>query len=199
MAAAIRRASTQSQKYALSSRFERNEEINFENYAAILARREFPNARRSLCEHLGASIAIRRQKIFRKKMHEDKLGKRREVTASIPKPELHEPHRIAKPQQTHTRAESRIRPLVLQALERGHNIPSGSYESRSELQSTVARKYLKHGPSLSTISSGSSIRIAAVGYPQKPKPSSGDKYCACPYCAKPLDSERLKKDTTYWE
>ncbi|UKZ52305.1 hypothetical protein TrVGV298_006080 [Trichoderma virens] len=90
MAAAIRRASTQSQKYVLSSTFEQNEEAYFEDYATILARRDFPNARRSLCEHLGASVAVRRQKIFRKKAHEEKLSKRREKrTTKYGSPQLY--------------------------------------------------------------------------------------------------------------
>ncbi|RFU77423.1 camk camk1 camk1-cmk kinase [Trichoderma arundinaceum] len=200
MAAAIRRASTQSQKYSLSSTFEQNEELYFENYATVLARREYPNARRSLCEQLGASIAIRRRKLSRKRMHEEKLGQRREVTALNSKPTAsNESHLNAKPQQTRTREESKIQPLVLRALQKKHNIPSVSHESGSELQSTVVRNYLKHGPTLSAVSSGSSIKTEAIEYPKKPKFSPGDKYCACPYCAKPLDSQRLGRDTNYWE
>ncbi|KAH0490212.1 hypothetical protein TgHK011_001692 [Trichoderma gracile] len=199
MAAAIRRASTQSQKYSLSSRFERNEEFYFESYATTLARRDFPNARRSLCEHLGASIAVRRQRIFRKKMHEEKFSRRRKEAASTSRPVPSETPRLLRPQQSHPRPQSAVQPLVLRALKEKHDIPSSSHGSRSELQSTVVRRIINHGPALSTISSGSSIHTAAIGYPQSPKPSTGDKYCACPYCAKPLESERLHRDATYWE
>src|SRR5882757_1976028 len=64
MAAAIRRSSVQSEKYILSSRFERDDELCFQEWAKLLVRREFPNARRSLCEHFGASIAVRRKRLF---------------------------------------------------------------------------------------------------------------------------------------
>jgi hypothetical protein len=78
MAAAIRRSSVQSQKYNLSSRFERDDDLYFEEHATLLVKREFSNAQRSLCEQLGASIAVRRKRLFRKKLHEEKLSTWRE-------------------------------------------------------------------------------------------------------------------------
>ncbi|RDW74909.1 hypothetical protein BP6252_06051 [Coleophoma cylindrospora] len=196
MAAAIRRSSVQSVKYNLSSSFERDDELYFEGFATLLVKREFPNTRHSICEQLGASIAVRRKRLFRRKLHEEKLSTRRGKAPFGSRSAENATGAVAKPSLSPSQANVRPNPLPLQRL-KGANKPTGSGDSRSRLESTAARNYLK-GPSLSTVSMGSSVRNTTIDYPLKPKHSEDDKFCACPYCARPLEVKKLKKDK-YWE
>jgi hypothetical protein len=126
MAAAIRRSSVQSQKYNLSSRFERDDDLYFEERATLLVKRGFPNARRSLCEQLGASLAVRRKRLFRRKLHEEKLSKRREMDPVDPIPPKQAMASESKPHISLSRPDARPSPLPLQRLKKEKNFPTGS-------------------------------------------------------------------------
>jgi hypothetical protein len=201
MAAAIRRSSVQSEKYILSSRFERDDELCFQAWAKLLVKREFPNARRSLCEHLGASIATRRKRLFHKKLHEEKLGERRKVAPALPRPQQKVMVSTSTPQVSPSQLDTRPPPLpLIQRLKAQNNRPTGSDDTRSRLEGTAARKRIKGGPSFSTISMGSSVQNSTIPYPEMPQVSAGDKFCPCPYCRKPLEAGKLKiKDPKYWK
>ncbi|KAH8702324.1 hypothetical protein BGW36DRAFT_424603 [Talaromyces proteolyticus] len=194
MASAIRRSSTQSQRYNLSSRFDRDDDISFEEYSVLLVKRDFPNARRSLCEQLGASIAVRRKRLFRSNIHEEKLSTRREIV--LPKQGSGP---VAQPRVSPSQADAQLTASQPHRLKIEYKASPWSDDTRSKLDSMAVRSYLNRGPSLSTISTGSSVRNTKVDYPAKPNAGNDDKYCACPYCAKPLELGRLRMDAKYWE
>ncbi|KAL6900065.1 hypothetical protein GGI43DRAFT_56176 [Trichoderma evansii] len=191
MAAAIRRSSVRSQKYNLSSRFHRDDDSYFQEQACLLVRYYFMDARRSLCDQLGASLAMRRSKFFRRIQHEEKLRTRRNPEESK--------HSI-RPQQLHNLdAEGSQVNLPPKRPTVQFKAPLGTGDTRSQLNSEVARHHLRQGPALSTISMGSSIRLSSAIYPDKPKFTDGRKECACPYCARRLMTSRLKNEPKYWQ
>jgi hypothetical protein len=96
---------------------------------------------------------------------------------------------VPKPYVSPSQADARPTPLPFQRLKE-KNVPTGS-DDTSKLDSVAARNYIKRGPSLSTISTGSSVRNSKINYPAIPKYLGGDKHCACPYCARPLEAERV--------
>jgi hypothetical protein len=196
MAAVIRRSSVQSEKYDLISRFETDDELYFGEFANLVVKREFPKARRSLCEQLGASIAVRRKRILHRKLHENKLGERRQVAPVG----LGQQHTVSTshPHVSPSQVVAGPIPLPVQRLKNQNNLSTGSDDTRSRFDGTAARGHLAR-PSLSTISMGSSVRNPEIFYPDMPQISSSDGRCTCPYCAKPLASEKLQKDNNYWK
>jgi hypothetical protein len=189
MAAVIRRSSVQNEKYNLITGFETNEELLFGQFARLLVKRDFPNARHSLCEQLAASIAVRRKMLSHRKLHEDKLGERRQVTPVGPQ-------LTVSPSE---QSQARPNPLPLQRLKNQKDRPTGSDDTRSRFDGQAARGYLQAGPSLSTISRGSSVRNRDILYPDMPEISSANGRCTCPYCGKPLVAKKLKEDLNYWK
>ncbi|UKZ61209.1 uncharacterized protein TrAtP1_002477 [Trichoderma atroviride] len=193
MAAAIRRSSVRSQEYSLSSHFHRDDDSYFQEQVCLVVRYYFRDARRSLCEQLGASLAIRRSKFFQRMRHDEKLGTRRnpEEFKQSTKP-IQGP--VGRPQQLIPEENlPKQKPTV------PFKAPLASGDTRSQLDSEVARHHLRQGPALSTISTGSSIRLSSAIYPDKPKFADGDINCKCPYCARPLTTNRLKNDPKYWQ
>ena len=197
MAAVIRRSSVQSEKYDLISGFETDDELYFGEFANGLVKRDFPNARRSLCEQLGASIAVRRKRLFHRKLHEEKLGERRQVAPV--RPQQQPTVSASQPHALFSQAVALPTPLPLQRLKNQKNAPTRSDDTRSRFDGAATRGHLKAGPGLSTISMGSSVRNPDTVYPDMPQISSGNGRCTCPYCAKPLVTARLKKDLNYWK
>ncbi|KAI0855141.1 hypothetical protein F4860DRAFT_54021 [Xylaria cubensis] len=75
-----------------------------------------------------------------------------------------------------------------------HRGPAGSADTGSRLDSAEARHYLNL-----TASTGSSIRLSTMTYPDKRKFVEGDEPCACPYCARLLLTVLLKNEPKYWQ
>ncbi|OBT39283.1 hypothetical protein VE00_10598 [Pseudogymnoascus sp. WSF 3629] len=196
MAAVIRRSSVQSENYDLLSRFETGDELLFGEFAKGLVKREFPNARRSLCEQLGASIAVRRKKLLRRKLHEEKLGERRQ---DGPVKLRQQPTVSASQSSVFPSEGAASTPLPFQRLKNQDNRHTGSDNTRSKFDGAAARGHLKAGPSRSTTSMGSSIRNPDIVYPDMPQISGSSGRCTCPYCAKPLVAEKLQKYNNYWK
>ncbi|KAK1252146.1 hypothetical protein MKX08_003333 [Trichoderma sp. CBMAI-0020] len=199
MATAIRRSSVRGPKYHLSSDLRRDDDRYFQEHACLLVRYYFTDARRSLCDQLGASVAMRRRKIFQRMRHEKKLSTKRS-----PKEPDDSPNpvkgTVVRPQQLKSLGVERSQVnLPRQKPTMLANAPLGSDDTGSRLDSVVARRHLGQGPALSAISTGSSIRLSSTIYPDKPKFADGDSNCACPYCARPLKTNRLKNDPKYWQ
>lgn len=199
MAAAIRRSSVRSQRYNLSSHFHRDDDSSFQEQACLLVRYYFRDARRSLCDQLGTSLAMRRSKFFQRMRHEEKLSIRRSPEESK--------HPVKPAEGPVTRLQQ-LSPLDAEGSQA--NLPKqkvavrfkallGSGDTGSQLDSVAARHHLKQGPALSAISMGSSIRLSSATYPDKPKFADGDRECTCPYCARRLMTIRLKNEPKYWQ
>ncbi|KAK4065219.1 uncharacterized protein Triagg1_8658 [Trichoderma aggressivum f. europaeum] len=82
IAADIRRIWIRSLKYNLASSFHQNDDSYFHEQACILVRYYFRDARRSLCDQLGASLAIRRSKLLQRMRHEENFGTRHSLEES---------------------------------------------------------------------------------------------------------------------
>ncbi|CAI7653491.1 unnamed protein product [Penicillium palitans] len=197
MASIIRRSSVRSQNYSLSSSFEKDDDHYFENYVFLIIRHTFPYARQSLCKQLGTSIALRRRRLRHKIQHEAKLRTRQTPrlvntnTAQEPPIAQSQPYR---PQS----GLSPMSPSSPRQVE-GGVIPTRTIDTRSNLNAGMARRDLKAGRALSTISMGSSVRLSDRKYPPKPHFQPGAVDCACPYCARRLTTAKLCKIPTFWD
>jgi hypothetical protein len=196
MAIAIRRSSIRSHKYNLSSHFYREDDDYYLEQACLLVRYLFPDARRSLSDQLGASLAIRRKRFFQKMRHEEKLRDRRQPTELNVNREKVPIQPVGESQPAIARAN--IEPNT-PLKEKPVILPVRSIDTASRMDSVAARDYLKTGPALSTISMGSSIHLSSMTYPEKPIFAEGDKQCACPYCSRLLSTTRLKDGSMYWQ
>jgi len=205
MATAIRRSSVRSQKYNLSSHFHRDDDSYFQQRAYLLVRYFFPDARRSLCDQLGESIAVRRKRIFQRIQREEKLSTRRQPAKpnnNLGKGVEGAERPLMSAQISMPQVDKRLANLSRQnptVPRRGPAGPAGSADTGSRLDGVAARHYLKRGPALSTASTGSSIRLSTMTYPDKPRFVEGDERCACPYCARPLLTIRLENEPKYWQ
>lgn len=189
MATAIRRSSFHRQKYNLSSHFHRDDDSYFQQHACLLVRHFFPDARRSLSDQLGTSLAIRRQRFFQRMRHEQKLSVRRRPAESEVSP-VQVPVAQVDKRPANLPKQKKIVPI---------RAPPRSADTGSRLDSVAVRRHQRHGPALSVVSMGSSVRLPSMTYPEKPKFNEGDKQCVCPYCARPLKSIQLKNEPNYWQ
>lgn len=198
MASAIRRSSVRSQNFMLSSAFEKSDDPFFENSAFLIVRNTFPHARRSLCKQIGASLALRRKRLLRQMQHEQKLGTRRQPTKETAV-KVEAPMDPVVPLQP-LPPQLETPPVRLQESQaKFRDIRTKSVDTGSCLDAGMARRHLAKGPTLSTISTGSSVRLSSREYPPKPDCPEGAGDCQCPYCARRLPTARLKNHPTFWE
>lgn len=197
MASIIRKSSVQSEIYNLSSRVTRDDDLYFEEFARLLVKRDYSNARRSLQEQLGSSIAIRRKRIYQRKFHEEKHRQRRQADQDNVRP----PPQMGSMFPSHpspSQADAKPKPLALQMFNEANKEHNNSVDTRSRFDGTAARERLKRS-SFTSSSRGSTIRESEIIYPEIPKFSKSEERCECPYCAKPLLVSQLRKDPEHWK
>ena len=180
----------------LSSAFQKSDDPFFENCVFLIVRNTFPHARRSFCRQIAASLALRRKRLLHHMQHEQRLGTRRQ---------------LSKESDTKVDASGTgtVVPLPLQpetlpvrlqtSPAKFRDIRTRSVDTRSHLDAGMARRYIAKGPTLSTISTGSSVRLSSREYPPKPDFPDGAGDCQCPYCARRLPTARLKDNSTFWK
>ncbi|CAM1505662.1 Fc.00g112990.m01.CDS01 [Cosmosporella sp. VM-42] len=192
IAAAIRRSSSQSQKYYLNPSNMREDDDFFERCATLVAKKRFPSARSTLCQQLGASIAARRKRIIVRMRHDEKLGTPREPSSeSAPK---HPWPSVLK------KAVAKGQEVTSNRVHRGfrvNDLISQTTLTTVDLQA-VAR-HLRQPAALSAISTGSEIRDDGMEYPSPPPFKEDEKHIACHFCSAPLLTSQLKKFKKYWE
>ncbi|KAF2106156.1 hypothetical protein BDV96DRAFT_607675 [Lophiotrema nucula] len=191
LANAIRRSSVRSQNFALSSASAKSGDPFFENSAVLIVRNTFRAARRSLCKQIGVSLAVRRTRLVRQARHEERLSTRRQTTQE-PALEVQLP---GDPIDNTESSPSKTRPVLVTAKVR--DFQTRSVDTMSLLDASVARRHIQRGPTLSTISMGSSVRLSSRTYPPMPSFSDGDEYCQCPYCGRRLPTKKMK-ESTFW-
>lgn len=198
MGSVIRRSSVKSQNYSLSTRFEKDDESYFEGYAFLIIRLTFPHARRSLCKQLGASIAMRRKRLHRMIRHEEKLKTRRTPGQDSGVEARATPVSQSQPSRPRPGPPPPMLPASPHKV-RGRIRPTGSVDTRSNMNVGMVRQRLRVGPALSAVSAGSSVRLSTRKYPPKPHFPPGATDCACPYCARRLATAKLIHVPTFWE
>jgi hypothetical protein len=185
LASAIRKASVKRLQYNVAS-FLTDEDIIFRRDATSLLKWKFPQARKSLCEQLGDSIAVRRKMLFRTTRHAEKLTVKRTVK------------QVAWAEQKHT---SQLNP---QAAGGQVNAPTNSkadgpfstitHASRPAQQALVFRHL--SGPTKPALSSSISSVPPTPGdlfqYPDPPEAKEGERDTKCSYCLKPFNAAKLK-------
>jgi hypothetical protein len=193
LGAAIRKASAKRLEYNVTS-YLTEEDALFRKYAAAVVKRNIPQARSSLHEHLGDTIAVRRKFMVRKHRHATKLSFRRDPQARK------SPERgfdnAAMPQVATVSEHAGVM--------RASVAPQSAVTRASKpnrLAPALKQIFLPTTPVLpSIISSASSVLDDSIEYPECPQVKDGEKDVQCPYCLKPLPAVQLKspKKDDYW-
>lgn len=153
-----------------------------ERLASLLVKRRYPNARKSLCNQLGASINIRGKSLLYLKKHNRNLASFRsgEYVAEEPtyldggyKDELSVP----------TMSGRRKRQKVMKQPE----------TLASSLSPSMRHRVLQESrnPPSSIISRGSVIQSNEYDYPPQPEQKEGASYQSCILCDAPLNPKSL--------
>lgn len=194
LASVIRSASIRDQdKDAFT--FTSTEERTFHGLAISYVRWKCPHARPSLREHVGGSIAARRQALLQKHRHAKRLKARR-TNISAPGHETKAPVVPV--------VEKRLAKVPVRGIH-ARTTPSATASKAtqaSRLDERVAMQRIRNKPTLSIRSSGSALPESSISadYPKPPKTEHGEKRVQCPYCLKPLSVTELRKGTKneYW-
>ncbi|KFY79386.1 hypothetical protein V498_08945, partial [Pseudogymnoascus sp. VKM F-4517 (FW-2822)] len=185
LAKAIRQASARRYEQDMLT-FATDEDKFFHAIAISYIKLKCPNARLSLREHMGDSIARRRRAILLKQRHAKNLKTRR---APKPSPALNPEHPLPPSVEKPT--------AKLPAL--GGDWPGlpsagGSRATQaSKMDRKAALRHIHQRPPLSSRSSGSSQQgdSLAAEYPEAPRIEAGEKHVQCPYCLQPLPAAEM--------
>ncbi|KAL5090449.1 hypothetical protein Trisim1_004349 [Trichoderma cf. simile WF8] len=195
LARAIRKASVRSQEQDLLN-FTNDEDKLFRKFAISYVKRKYPNARSSLREHMGNSIAAHRRVLLLKHQHASKLKLRR-----APKPLYHQ--KVQQPPLATSKIEHLEIPVSKVFL---HSQSSMAADSRitqaSQMDGKRALQIIHQKPTLSIRSSGSfqPEDSTQMQYPDPPRINPGERYAQCPYCMEPLLEVDLLRGSKnkYW-
>jgi hypothetical protein len=196
IAAAIRRSSVQNQKYDLISQFHSEEDLLFKKWATIYTKREWPFARRSLCEHMGTALAVRRKRLLWSAKRNVSYKPKEPVTHTVidSAPMVEAANSVAGPSIS---ALPRL-PIRIQEVAEMAEKRKRADDLLTQFDVNKARRLIKGRQTLSMRSTGSSVKHSIVAYPPVPVFTAGDRHCPCPYCARPLESTKLR-NIRYWE
>ncbi|KAH7218857.1 hypothetical protein DER44DRAFT_739024 [Fusarium oxysporum] len=193
LASAIRKASARRKEQDIFN-FVSDEDKFFRSMAISYVKWKCPNARPSLREHMGDSIAERRQALLQRHRHAKKLKTRR-----VPKP----PSALKYNQSFASSVEkSAAEPAVGDISCISASAVGSKATQASEMDRKVAMQHIYHKPALSIRSSGSSQQGDSISaeYPDPPRIKPGEKHVQCPYCLEPLPAAKMRDDTKnkYW-
>lgn len=195
LAVTIRKASAKKVEYSVTN-FLTDDDVVFRRDAASLVHWRFPAARKSLCQQLGDSIAIRRKMLVLKNRHAKKLAVRRvTVTDDCPP--------IEHSQNVYSRPPLSATPHGKDRLIRHSKLPPSGVTKASipDPQSPVLNNvYFPKPRALTTVITTISTNYSdSFEYPAPPKASKGETRVQCPYCLMPLDFRELeKRNHEYW-
>ncbi|KAH6714760.1 hypothetical protein BKA61DRAFT_362892 [Leptodontidium sp. MPI-SDFR-AT-0119] len=194
LASAIRQASARRYEQDLLTFAAGGDEF-FHAIAISYVKLKCPNARPSLREHMGDSIASRRRAILLKQRHAKKLKTRR---APKPSPALNPEHPLPPSVE---KAAAKL--PALGGISPGLLSAAGSRATQaSKMDRKAALQHINQRPPLSSRSSGSSQQgdSLAAEYPEAPRIEAGEKHVQCPYCLQPLPATEMRKapKDKYW-
>ena len=195
LANAIRKASAKRPEQDQLSFLSENDKL-FRDVAVAYVKRECPDARPSLKEHVSNFIAERRRALLQRNRHAKKLKMRRRLNQT-PSSKT-EPPKVSSNEKFVKTRPPRAEVLRMPPSE------SGSKATRaSKLDGRLALQQINRKPALSIRSSGSSRQqiSESVMYPDPPKIAPGNKHVQCPYCLEPLPVSEMRKPPVneYWK
>ncbi|KAK4443845.1 hypothetical protein QBC34DRAFT_198771 [Podospora aff. communis PSN243] len=182
----IRRSARQAHRLRHGSRRNPHDE----SLCSRLAQARFPNARKSLCSQLGASIHGRGISLQYMKEHNEKLAYRR--SDEVDKRDGETKEETPKEQETAPvllfKKDTSPRPQIARGPETLPSLVSPSAIARIDRT--------RRNPSSTVVSSGSAVRDDQPDqddYPAQPKRKDGQRYQPCVICAMPLQTLNLTK------
>ncbi|KFY32262.1 hypothetical protein V493_00366 [Pseudogymnoascus sp. VKM F-4281 (FW-2241)] len=194
LANAIRQASARRYEQDMLT-FASDEDEFFHAIAISYVKLKCPNARPSLREHIGDSIASRRRVILLKQRHAKKLKTRR---APKPSPGLNPEH----PLPPSVEKPTANLPASGGAWPGLPSTGASRATQASKMDRQAALRHIHQRPPLSSRSSGSSQQgdSLAAEYPEAPRIEAGEKHVQCPYCLQPLPAAMMRKapKDKYW-
>ncbi|KAI1317244.1 hypothetical protein F5Y16DRAFT_392874 [Xylariaceae sp. FL0255] len=181
----IRRSARQSHRLRQGSRDTQDESL-----CRLLAQTRYPNARRSLCSQLGASIHARGISLQYMQEHNKKLAYRRNDDGDL---EILEDEERPKEQ-----VNAPVVPINKDTgSEKQKTTPAPETLPSVVSPSAIVRiNRTKRNPSSTVMSSGSTVRDGQrndYDYPPQPGQKDGKRYQACGICAMPLETQTLTK------
>jgi len=162
-----------------------------ESMCCLLAQARYPNARKSLCGQLGASIHVRGISLQYMQEHNKKLAYRRDDRddLEILEKEEEKPKEQAKAPVVSSNKDTG--PKKQKATRAPETLPSIVSPS-----AIVRINRTRRNPSSTVISSGSAVQDGQPDesyYPPQPRQRDGKRYQSCAICAMPLEPLTLKK------
>lgn len=187
----VRKASVSVRNSTLAAHFHRPDDY-FAGYAKILARNWLKDARRSLTDQLGNSVAVRRRYMLYRMRHEEKINHCR--TDFVPAPAkttlgLLSKREFAPNTPSTPRSTRSANPVFVGTTPSSTNL--------SQLDRNRLRRPIRNRAAPSGITEGS-VSIEETGFsymfPKPPSLGSMQRYAPCPYCSTPLSAKDLTKD-----
>ncbi|RYP46072.1 hypothetical protein DL768_007664 [Monosporascus sp. mg162] len=182
----IRRSARQTHRLRQGSRNTQDESL-----CRLLAQTRYPNARKSLCSQLGASIHVRGISLQYMQEHNKKLAYRRNDRDDL---EILENEEERPKEQVNAPVVSfnkDMGPKKQKATRGPETLPSVVSPS-----AIVRINRTKRNPSSTVISSGSAVQDGQrneYDYPPQPRQKDGKRYQSCAICAMPLEPLTLTK------
>ncbi|RYO96852.1 hypothetical protein DL765_011425 [Monosporascus sp. GIB2] len=182
----IRRSACQTHRLRQGSRNTQDESL-----CRLLAQTRYPNARKSLCSQLGASIHVRGISLQYMQEHNKKLAYRRNDRDDL---EILENEEERPKEQVNAPVVSfnkDMGPKKQKVTQGPETLPSVVSPS-----AIVRINRTKRNPSSTVISSGSAVRDGQCNeydYPPQPRQKDGKRYQSCAICAMPLEPLTLTK------
>ncbi|EGP87513.1 uncharacterized protein MYCGRDRAFT_93367 [Zymoseptoria tritici IPO323] len=179
----VRKASILNRSTPVPAHYQRNDSVFFEHTCCLLVRARFPDARSTLTDQLGKSIAVRRNRLLYRRDHEKKMQQTDHERLETSEAE------VLKTEPKIPRFESLI---PTEAVPGGQSLPASSSNQPPPTMLSMPRHSLiqQRRKELKTAGSvfGRSSRNGdtLVVYPDKPFPDVHDKFSGhCPYCFVP--------------
>lgn len=182
LATAIRKASAKRLEYNAATILTSDDTV-FRRDVISLVKCKFPDARKTLCEQLGESIAIRRRMLIKRQNHSKKLAVRRESEATTPDEQTLDV--LPSPQMPDGQSN---RPYVPKATQSS----AVTWASRPDPQAIVLRN-VQSAPKPELRSESSSASYApgdSFQYPDPPKAKNGQD-TRCSHCLERLKTSSL--------
>lgn len=175
LAEAIRTTSAMGIEYSIAV-LRGEDDVVFRRDATTLVRGRFPAARKSICQQLGDSIAVRRTVLLQKHRHRGSLTVRQVVDSSVSSKQSHNLEPEFRPAESHPARH------MLAANPRSTAIGVTKAPRSDQVTSTV-----------------STTQNDLFVYPPPPKPDEGQTQVQCPYCLMTLDYAEIKNEgSEYW-
>ena len=176
------------------TRYTRDDDTYFLEFAQTLVRRQLKEARRSLTDHIGHSIYIRRKRLLYVQQHEEKLR----YPGFGPGPLASQSQNLSSVETNAVDVvvENSISSVTQHPQTHRFDVPPSHTELSQMNRSLLYRRIGTPGPLSGRTGMGSFRNDLQLTYPPLPEVIPGEKWCKCLYCPKLLRVADL--DDAYW-